>query len=81
MDKLQYKGWAIIPTVLPTPDHQWTVSCDLARITADGEEVFEDATHPLARASRDEALTAALNDAKEQIDNLVADPQRIEGRL
>jgi hypothetical protein len=74
MDTLHYKGWAIIPVALPTGDHQWTASCDLARLTAEGEEVFEDATEPLVRASRDEALAAACADAKAQIDNLLADP-------
>ncbi|TFW15900.1 hypothetical protein [Duganella callida] len=75
MSKLQYRGWAIIPNVLPTADQQWTASCDLARVNADGEEVFEAATMQFVRPSQDAALTAACDEARIQIDNLVADPQ------
>ncbi|MYM31183.1 hypothetical protein SAMN05192549_110145 [Duganella sacchari] len=74
MDQLHYKGWEIIPTVLPTGDHQWSASCDLARKTADGEEVFEGATMQFVRANKDDALTAACEEAVTQIDNIIANP-------
>lgn len=74
MDKLHYKGWAIIPTALPTEDNQWRASCDLARITGAGEEVFEGATLSFVRANREEALNAACDEAVAQIENLIADP-------
>ena len=74
MDKLHYKGWAIIPTALPTTDHQWSASCDLARVTAAGEEVFEGATMQFVRPTEDEALAAACNEAYIQVDNIIANP-------
>jgi len=74
MEKLQYKGWTIIPTVLPTPDHQWTASCDLVRVTAHGEEVFEGATMQFVHAVKDQALAAACDEAFVQIDNIIANP-------
>jgi len=74
MDKLHYKGWAIIPTVLPTTDHKWSASCDLARVTAAGEEVFEGATMQFVRTTEDEALAAARNEAYIQVDNIIANP-------
>ncbi|NVM78589.1 hypothetical protein FHW83_004417 [Duganella sp. SG902] len=74
MSKLHYKGWAIIPTALPTADHQWSASCDLARVTAHGEEIFEGATMQFVRPTEDEALHAACAEAQVQIDNIIANP-------
>jgi hypothetical protein len=75
MDTLHYKGWAIIPTALPTGHHHWAASCDLARITGDGQEVFEDVTEPVESTTREAALSAACAQAKAQIDNIIANPQ------
>ena len=74
MDKLHYKGWGIIPTALPTSDHKWSASCDLARVTAEGEEIFEGATMQFVRDTEDEALAAARNEAYIQVDNIIANP-------
>lgn len=74
MNKLHYKGWDILPTVLPTANHKWSASCDLERENADGVEVFEGATIQVERDTEDEALLAACNEAYIQIDNIVADP-------
>ena len=74
MGKIHYKGWDIIPVVLPTTDGQWTASCDLAHADADGMEVFEGATMQFMRAQEDDALIAACAEAIRQIDNLIANP-------
>jgi hypothetical protein len=74
MDKLHYKGWDIVPTALPTSDQKWTASCDLARVAGDGEEVFEGATMQFVRDTREDAITAACDEAIAQIDNIIANP-------
>ena len=74
MNKFQYKGWDVIPTALPTTDRKWTASCDLSRIKGDGLEVFEGATLQFVRDTEDEAVKAACDEARIQIDNLIADP-------
>lgn len=74
MDKIHYKGWEIVPTALPTSDQQWSASCDIERVGADGVEVFEGATMQFVRSSEDEAITAACEEAIRQIDNIIANP-------
>lgn len=74
MNKIEYKGWGIIPTALPTADHQWSASCDLMRFTADGMEVFEAATMQFVRPTQEEALQAACGEAYIQVDNIIANP-------
>jgi hypothetical protein len=74
MDKLHYKGWDIIPTALPTSDQKWTASCDLARVNADGEQVFEGATMQFVRDMKEDAIAAACDEAVIQIDNIIANP-------
>lgn len=74
MDKLHYKGWDIIPTALPTSDHKWSASCDIAHANSDGEEVFEGATMQFVRDSKEDAITAACDEAIAQIDNIIANP-------
>lgn len=74
MGKLHYKGWDIIPIVLPTADGQWSASCDLAHKDGDGVAVFEGATMQFVRAQEDDAMSAACQEAVRQIDNLIANP-------
>jgi len=74
MDKIHYKGWEIVPTVLPTNDNKFTASCDIERANADGVEVFEGATMLFVRETDDDAITAAWEEAIRQIDNLIANP-------
>jgi len=74
MDKLHYKGWDIIPTALPTSDHQWSASCDLARVDAHGQQVFEGATMQFVRDQKEDAIAAACDEAVIQIDNIIANP-------
>jgi hypothetical protein len=75
MNKLHYKGWDILPTVLPTANHKWSASCDLIEHRGAGDtEVFEGATMQFIRDTEDEALAAACNEAYIQIDNILADP-------
>lgn len=74
MDKIHYKGWEIVPTALPTPDHKWSASCDIERAGADGVEVFEGATMQFVRDTEDEAIAAACDEAIRQIDNIIANP-------
>lgn len=74
MNRILYRGWYILPTALPTTDGQWTASCDLARIEADGLEVFEGVTLQFVRATMADAVAAACDEARRQVDNLIADP-------
>ena len=74
MEKLQYKGWSILPTALLTTDGQWSASCDLARSGADGLELFEGVTVPCVRAHQMDALKAACAAAMRQIDDILAEP-------
>lgn len=74
MRKIHYKGWEIIPVVLPTTDGKWTASCDLAHAGADGVEVFEGATMQFVREHEEDAVNAACDEAVRQIDNLIANP-------
>ncbi|MYN44958.1 hypothetical protein GTP23_07730 [Pseudoduganella sp. FT93W] len=74
MDKILYKGWYILPTALPTTGGQWTASCDLARVEADGLEVFEGATLQFVRPRELDAVNAACDEARRQVDNILADP-------
>ena len=74
MDKIHYKGWELVPTVLPTSDNQFTASCDIERAGADGIEVFEGATMQFVRDTEDDAITAACEEAIRQIDNIIANP-------
>lgn len=74
MDKLHYKGWDIIPTALPTSDHKWSASCDIAHATGNGEEIFEGATMQFVRDAKEDAITAACDEAIAQIDNIIANP-------
>jgi len=74
MDSFIYKGWQIIPTVLPTADHKWAADCDLRRPVAEGEDVFEGATMQFVRDTQDAALAAACEEARLQVDNILANP-------
>jgi hypothetical protein len=74
MSKIHYKGWEIIPVVLPTTDGKWTASCDIAHADANGMEVFEGATMQFLREREDDAVNAACEEAVRQIDNLIANP-------
>lgn len=74
MNKILYRGWIILPTALPTTDGQWTASCDLARMEADGLEVFEGVTLQFVRAYQADAIRAACDEARRQVDNILADP-------
>jgi len=73
MDKIHYKGWEIVPTAIPTSDQtQWSASCDIERANADGVEVFEGATMQFVRDTEDDAISAAVEEAVRQIDNIIA---------
>jgi hypothetical protein len=74
MDKIHYKGWDILPTALPTTAGQWTASCDIARMDADGLQVFEGVTMQFVRPTEEEAISAACDEAIRQIDNIIANP-------
>ena len=74
MDSFIYKGWEVVPTVLPTADHRWMADCDLRRPGAAGEDVFEGATMEFVRDTQEAALAAACDEARIQIDNLLANP-------
>jgi len=75
MDKIHYKGWEIVPTAIPTSDQtQWSASCDIERANADGVEVFEGATMQFVRDTEDDAISAAVEEAVRQIDNIIANP-------
>lgn len=74
MEKIPYKGWYILPTALPTTDGQWTAGCDLARVEADGLEVFEAVTVQFVRAHEADAVRAACEAAMRQVDDILADP-------
>jgi len=63
MEKIHYKGWYILPTALTTTDGLWTAGCDLARVEADGLEVFECATAQFVRAREADAIRAACEAA------------------
>ncbi|NRR31815.1 hypothetical protein HSX11_16680 [Oxalobacteraceae bacterium] len=72
--KIHYKGWEIVPFAAPTSDQQWSASCDIERAGADGLEVFEGATMQFVRATEDDAIAAACEEAIRQIDNIIANP-------
>ncbi|WP_373991899.1 hypothetical protein [Duganella sp. BuS-21] len=74
MNTLQYKGWEIVTTALPTADHKWSASCDLVHFSANGKEVFEGATMKFVRDTEGEALKAACDEACIQVDNIIANP-------
>lgn len=81
---LHYHGWTIIARIglagagagngTGTGAVPWSVSCDIVRIGVDGVAVPEGATMPFVREHKDDALAAACDEAKQQIDNFIANP-------
>lgn len=73
---LHYHGWTIIARIelAGTGAVLWSASCDIVRIGANGVAVPEGTTMPFVREHKDDALAAACDEAKQQIDNFIANP-------
>ena len=69
-----YKQWTILPFALPLPDGRWSASCEVEEIDGDGLESFQGSFPNFVSNSKSEAVHLACEDAKKQIDDILAYP-------
>ena len=71
---IHYRGWDIVPFVIPTSDGNWCANCEIEKLDESGMNTFQGALQTFLRTQKDEAITAACDDAKRHIDDILADP-------
>lgn len=72
--KIFYRDWVIVPFSIPRPDGTWATSCELEKMDADGLNVFQGALDIFVSDLEKESINAACEDAKNQVDAIIADP-------
>ena len=71
---MHYREWTIRPFAIPLPNGQWSASCEIEREDADGLDTFQSASSVSVRDTKADAIAAACEDARHQIDGIIADP-------
>jgi hypothetical protein len=71
---IYYKQWKILPFALPLQDGRWSANCEVEEMDADGLESFQNSFPNFVSNSKFEAIHLACEDAKKQIDDILADP-------
>lgn len=69
-----YRGFEIVPFSIPKPDGKWATNCEIKKMDADGLNVFQGALAIFVDDQEEDSIIAACEDAKHQIDAIIADP-------
>ncbi|CAN5138328.1 hypothetical protein BH11PSE11_BH11PSE11_05360 [soil metagenome] len=74
--RIKYRGWEIVPFVLPTADGRWSVNCEIERADGPELEVFQAVLTVFVNDDKNLAVANACEDARRHIDGIISDPLR-----